>query len=201
MTPPGDPILLITLLTLFLACCGYYAGRAHHRHQAEAEREEAYRDGYETATRSVFSLAARVIGPRRSGHRSAVPAQAVPAAQEREPEPKPGPTKLIDSPPVGFPAPPPPPPHVVAEPPAPGGVNYQPFPAPRPAEAVEPPPAPVAEEEPDDEPAGRHLVPDALIEGTTYRLPPDRVFRAKVAGATLPDDPTTRIAVPKPRES
>jgi hypothetical protein len=56
-----------------------------------------------------------------------------------------------------------------------------------------------------DEPAassGRHTVPDELVKAATYRLPPDRVFRAKVRDATTPsaDDPTTKL-VPKPRQS
>jgi hypothetical protein len=48
--------------------------------------------------------------------------------------------------------------------------------------------------------AGRHTVPDELVQASTYRLPPDRVFRAKVRDATLPDEPTARL-VPKPRNS
>jgi hypothetical protein len=53
-----------------------------------------------------------------------------------------------------------------------------------------------------DLPAGRHTVPDELVRATTYRLPPDRVFRAKVRdGTPLPDEPTTRLpSVPKPRD-
>lgn len=49
--------------------------------------------------------------------------------------------------------------------------------------------------------SGRHTVPDELVRASTYRLPPDRVFRAKVRdNNTPPDDPTTRL-VPKPRQS
>jgi hypothetical protein len=49
--------------------------------------------------------------------------------------------------------------------------------------------------------SGRHTVPDELVQAATYRLPPDRVFRAKVRDTdTPPDDPTTRL-VPKPRQS
>jgi hypothetical protein len=44
-------------------------------------------------------------------------------------------------------------------------------------------------------------VPDELVQAATYRLPPDRVFRAKVRdSANPPDDPTTKL-VPKPRQS
>ncbi|NMO53212.1 hypothetical protein HH310_18685 [Actinoplanes sp. TBRC 11911] len=50
--------------------------------------------------------------------------------------------------------------------------------------------------------SGRHTVPDELVRATTYRLPPDRIFRAKVKESTpLPDEPTTRLpSVPKPRD-
>jgi hypothetical protein len=52
---------------------------------------------------------------------------------------------------------------------------------------------------------GRHTVPDELVQGATYRLPPDRIFRAKVPDAAngpgLPDEPTTRLSVPRPRQS
>jgi hypothetical protein len=49
---------------------------------------------------------------------------------------------------------------------------------------------------------GRHTVPEELVKAATYRLPPDRVFRAKVPGATTtpPDEATTKL-VPKPRQS
>nr|WP_296072362.1 hypothetical protein [uncultured Actinoplanes sp.] len=48
-----------------------------------------------------------------------------------------------------------------------------------------------------DVPSGRHTVPDELVRATTYRLPPDRIFRARVRDSTpLPEEPTTRL--PKP---
>jgi hypothetical protein len=55
------------------------------------------------------------------------------------------------------------------------------------------------------ESSGRHTVPDELVHSATYRLPADRVFRAKVPEPAdrpaLPEEPTTRIWVPKPRQS
>ena len=328
MTAPGNTVLIILLLAVFLACTGYAAGRLHQRRQTGHDREEAYRDGYETATRSVFSLAARVIGPRRSAARgsatvkpanggaaTALPADtppgpeasrarsaarspsapaaspavspsaplvspaAVSAGEHGPPSPRPA----DDLRELGFPAPPPAPPSVLAEPAAVGGVTYQPFPDPRRGEdpglvpgqraaaedlaaggsrQVVPGPAGfpatspsatstagtapstagtapsaipagraratareqrahrraihrAAEDGPDTaEPAasetdapdspGRHTVPDELVRATTYRLPPDRVFRAKVrenpGSPGLPEEPTTRL-VPKPRQS
>src|SRR4051812_40064239 len=71
MTAPGNSVVIFALLALFLACAGYAAGRMHERYQTDRDREEAYREGYETATRSAFSLAARVIAPRRAVRASA----------------------------------------------------------------------------------------------------------------------------------
>jgi hypothetical protein len=442
MSVPGNSILIIALLAIFVACSGYAAGRIQQRRRTGRDREAAYRDGYETASRSVFSLAARVIGPRRSGVRAsaavkrdgregpgsvprseplppAVPAATAPSssAPPSITPPAPGPAISTSAPPVpvpaptvpaptvpaptvvpaspvapasnsspssfwsaadsvvvspggsavfpvppapvgseartsgsavaglGFPVPVPPPSGTVPEPAAVGGVSYQPFPDPRgvgettvlpdlrdliggldaasgrrvpqpsrptspasglafaPATSVSPTRAESADSadpptgagrassdedvaisksdvsagaggaipsagvgsgdsadessnglrhsatedgagvvrdvfgvggrselggnrrnlrraaghrapEGDDDtvgvegfavsdttPSGRHTVPDELVRASTYRLPPDRVFRAKVRDAdTPPDDPTTRL-VPKPRQS
>jgi hypothetical protein len=58
---------------------------------------------------------------------------------------------------------------------------------------------------------GRHLVPDELVQAATYRLPPDRVARAKVRGVipgeladddmSQPLDGSSQVSVPKPRSS
>jgi hypothetical protein len=221
MTAPGNSALLITLLAVFVACSAYAAGRLHQRYQMERDREEAYRDGYDTATRSVFSLAARVIAPRRAV-RASVPVEAAqslpatPAAPPAPPADGPGRAGLLrrsavpgsaaaagaaavgeEPESLGFPVPPPPPPRVVAEPAAVGGVVYQQFPDPRTGDEQ-----PAAE---DASAAGRHTVPDELVQASTYRLPPDRIFRAKVPNsAALPEEPTTPLpapSVPKPRQS
>ncbi|MCY1139964.1 hypothetical protein OWR29_18325 [Actinoplanes sp. Pm04-4] len=48
--------------------------------------------------------------------------------------------------------------------------------------------------------SGKHTVPDELVRAATYRLPPDRVFRAKVPNSTpLPEQTTTHLSLPKPR--
>jgi hypothetical protein len=376
MNAPGNMILIFALLALFVACCGYAAGRVHQRRQTGHDREEAYRDGYETATRRVFSLAARVIGPKRSGAGgSAVagngpagpgsastslsgisPAAAAlspsaassPSSTANVPVPSASPlgaanvpvpsapslgargvpvqvasslgaagvpVQLASSPrsggvatssgseavpaplagmtDLGFPVPMPPPSGTVPEPSAVGGVSYQTFPdprtggettvlpdirdligsaeagnghrVPRPSRPTSPaarpasasgvsasglsaselsasglsvPGQPVsggsaseplvraatpgsagsrpaghraAEGDDDDSvgaavsdavtSSGRHTVPDELVQASTYRLPPDRIFRAKVRDSgTPPDESTTRL-VPKPRQS
>jgi len=71
MTVPGNSTLLLTLLAALIASTGYAGGRIHQWYRMGRDRDEAFRDGYDTATRSVFSLAARVISPRR-GDRAAV---------------------------------------------------------------------------------------------------------------------------------
>ncbi|GAA0465023.1 hypothetical protein FHR83_000388 [Actinoplanes campanulatus] len=115
MSAPGDTLLLVGLAAAAMACAGYVAGRIHQRRQSGAELREAYRHGYETATRSVFSMAARAAGQRP------VAPQVVPLA----------------------------------------------------------PDVPEQRE-------GRHTVPEGLVRAATYKLPPDRVARAKVTGRRVP---------------
>ena len=62
MTAP----LLSTLLAVLFAGLGYVAGRVHQWHRGAWDREEAYRDGYDEATRSTLSMAARLAAPGRS---------------------------------------------------------------------------------------------------------------------------------------
>jgi hypothetical protein len=157
MSAPGNSILIIALVAVFVACTGYAAGRIHQRRQTGHDREAAYRDGYETATRSVFSLAARVIGPKRSAVRASAsvkraasepavhPAplpRSTPAPQTSAPASPAFPVGAVTPPAVGspsgsgptelgFPVPLPLPSGTVPEPPALGGVSYQRFPDPR----------------------------------------------------------------------
>jgi hypothetical protein len=191
MTAPGDSSLLLILLAAFIGCTGYAGGRLHQWYRMGRDRDEAYRDGYDTATRSVFSLAARVISPRRA-ERAAIRASAAVVLPISAPMPATIRVGAVLDPTVTQPMSP-----------APDG---------RPA-AVEP--------------SGRHTVPDELVQANTYRLPPDRVARAKVPGAmppagspgsepgSRPADETSRVAdttsgaveatswpaVPKPRSS
>jgi hypothetical protein len=66
---------------------------------------------------------------------------------------------------------------------------------------------PAAPADPDTESSGRHTVPDELVQAATYRLPPDRIFRAKVRQRTAQDrveEATVRLPeppVPQPRTS
>lgn len=93
MSAPGNSVILLVLLSLFMGCAGYAVGRLHERRMSGEEREEAYRDGYDHAARSVFSLAARVAGPRRRG---SVRASAVVGEEARKGESAPsGGTSVI----------------------------------------------------------------------------------------------------------
>lgn len=53
-------ILAPGLATVLLVLLCYIAGRVHQFFKQTQEREDAYRDGYNTATKSLFSLATRV---------------------------------------------------------------------------------------------------------------------------------------------
>ncbi|MET0417194.1 MAG: hypothetical protein ABW022_14365 [Actinoplanes sp.] len=189
MTAPGDSVLLLILFAVLLACSGYAAGRLHQRYQTSQDREDAYRDGYETGTRSVFSAAVRMLGPKRSVRASAAVA------------PKPEPAAPVTAA-LSFPAPAPPPPYAVTEPSAVGGVSYHRFPDPRPVGDAGPALSDRSALALGTPQPGKHTVPDELVQAATYKLSPDRVARAKVQDATqLPDESTTRLSVPKPRQS
>ncbi|GAA4930103.1 hypothetical protein [Actinoplanes utahensis] len=83
MNAPGDTILLVILAAALMACSGYAAGRLHQRRESGPEREAAYREGYDAATRDVFGMAARAAGREAlapSAGRHAVPDELVEAA-------------------------------------------------------------------------------------------------------------------------
>ncbi len=50
------------LATILLVFMTYLAGRIHQFFKQTQEREQAYREGYNTATRALFGLATRVAG-------------------------------------------------------------------------------------------------------------------------------------------
>lgn len=154
MTAPGNDLLLTVLLVAFTTCTGYAAGRIHQWYRTALERDQAYRDGYDSATRSLFSLAARIVRPRRSD-KSAVRGTATV-------------TSILAAPSNAGPA-------LSAAPTGAAASNVTPL-----------------------NPAGRHTAPDELVTGPTYRLAPDRVARARVPGARMPefdaqDTPTAAV--------
>jgi hypothetical protein len=176
MTAPGNGILLTVLIVVFAASTGYAAGRIHQWYRTSLERDEAYRDGYDTATRSLFSLAARIVRPRRS-EKSAIRGTATVTSNTATV------TSILAAPGAATPA--------GAGKPAPDAglpVVSGDDSAVRPAW-----PAGGAE--------GRHTLPDELVHGPTYRLTPDRIARAKVPPNDLPGEKTRIVSVPKPRAS
>lgn len=56
---PGNPwfLFLFTIVLLIAAC--YAAGRLHQFYRQNTDRDHAFRNGYDTATKSLFSLATR----------------------------------------------------------------------------------------------------------------------------------------------
>jgi hypothetical protein len=89
MTAPGNDAVLITLLATLTAGAGYVAGRLHQWYRTVLDRDEAYRDGYDTATRSVFGMAARMIRPSR-GVRASAAVSSPPPASPAVSSPAPG---------------------------------------------------------------------------------------------------------------
>lgn len=59
MSAPGNTFLSTGLGVLFLIVLCYVGGRLHQWYKHTFEREEAFREGYDRATRSLFSLATR----------------------------------------------------------------------------------------------------------------------------------------------
>jgi hypothetical protein len=172
-----NDVLLTCLPAAFTACVGYAAGRLHQWYRTVLERDEAYRHGYDTATRSVFSLAARLIGPKRAVRGT--------AAVTSPPGPLPAGSSSVAPPPAGLR------PTVVASE------------ASAPSSAA--PSSSAAAGAGGDTAGGRHLVPDELVRAPTYRLAPDRVARAKVHQAVpkadRSDETTRPPSGPPPRAS
>jgi hypothetical protein len=71
MTAPGNGFLLTVLMVVLTTSTGYAAGRIHQWYRTSLERDEAYRDGYDTATQSLFSVAARLVKQRRDNKSAA----------------------------------------------------------------------------------------------------------------------------------
>jgi hypothetical protein len=90
------PSLVYVLLAVLAVCTGYAVGRLHQWYRMDADREEAYREGYDDAARSTFTMAARMVGPRGAK------AQASTAVQPEFPAPAAVPPML--PPPLSSPA-------------------------------------------------------------------------------------------------
>jgi len=198
----GNSTLLMILLAALIAGTGYAAGRAHQRYRTGRDRDAAYRDGYDTASRSVFSLAARLIGPRRerAGVRGSASVPGVVVKSGGRPSPpvaamSSGADGVLSSGRDGS-----------AGSPSPVGGSGFPVPG-RPSPAAvrsDQGSSDVSSPDDGDGETGRHTVPEELVRAATYRLAPDRVARAKVP-KVMPGEPVSdgasSVGVPKPRSS
>lgn len=59
MSAPGNTLITTGLGVLMLVVVCYVGGRLHQWYKHTFEREEAFREGYDKATRSLFSLATK----------------------------------------------------------------------------------------------------------------------------------------------
>lgn len=62
-TSPGNNYVLTLLGFLLIVTAAYAAGRLHQRLRTAEDRDDAYRDGYDQATQSMWALAARPVAP------------------------------------------------------------------------------------------------------------------------------------------
>ncbi len=59
---------MIGLLLIIIVC--YVTGRAHQWAKGDGDRQKAYREGYDAATHSLFTLATRAV---KTGHTRELP--------------------------------------------------------------------------------------------------------------------------------
>ncbi|UQU65764.1 hypothetical protein COUCH_05445 [Couchioplanes caeruleus] len=59
MTVPGNSIIQALFALAFVIASGYAAGRIHQWYKQGLDRDEAYRNGYDQASNSMFDMAIR----------------------------------------------------------------------------------------------------------------------------------------------
>src|SRR3954454_21345093 len=59
VNPPESGLLQAFFVLIFALCTAYSAGRLHQWYKHAYERDDAWRSGYDAATRSLFHLVAR----------------------------------------------------------------------------------------------------------------------------------------------
>lgn len=91
------------LSVLLLILCCYVGGRLHQFFRQTVEREQAYREGYNTATKSLFSLATRTAKAMMTSTPLDAPPMLDRPARKRLAAP---PVKMIGSAPVSTAVPP-----------------------------------------------------------------------------------------------
>ncbi len=65
--------LFLTGLLIFTTSAGYAAGRVHQWYRHALERDEAWRDGYDQASGTLFKVATRVARRRHGEHTGDIP--------------------------------------------------------------------------------------------------------------------------------
>jgi hypothetical protein len=68
MIAPGNSFIQLALALAFVIASGYASGRIHQWYKHGLERDDAYREGYNQASRSMFDLAMQVRTRPAKGH-------------------------------------------------------------------------------------------------------------------------------------
>ncbi|MDT4993372.1 MAG: hypothetical protein QOH97_3264 [Actinoplanes sp.] len=83
MTAPGNNIVELVLALAFVVSSGYASGRLHQWYRHGRHRDNAYREGYDHASRSMFDLAVRSRTAGRPGSPAARHLTGAPRADRR----------------------------------------------------------------------------------------------------------------------
>jgi len=90
VNPPETDVLQAFFVLIFALCTSYSAGRLHQWYKHAHERDDAWRSGYDSATRSLFHLVTRT---RRQEQTTVEPVRGVAAVSGRHAA-QPGPRVL-----------------------------------------------------------------------------------------------------------
>lgn len=83
MTSPDSNIFTVLFGIILLMSTMYAGGRVHQWYRQGADRDDAFRDGYDRATRSLFSLATRATKAPEDATAIVRPISAAPSARHR----------------------------------------------------------------------------------------------------------------------
>jgi hypothetical protein len=68
MIAPGNSFIQLALALAFVIASGYASGRIHQWYKHGLERDDAFREGYNQASRSMFDMVMRVGTRPAKGH-------------------------------------------------------------------------------------------------------------------------------------
>jgi hypothetical protein len=83
VTSPDSQIFTIIFGITLLASIMYASGRVHQWYRQGLDRDDAFRDGYDRATRSLFALATRATKASEDATAVVRPISAAPSARHR----------------------------------------------------------------------------------------------------------------------